>query len=277
LILHTDKIDLQHIYSSINSTKIVGDIVLDSAGKTQTLRAKLGEAKLRLDVEATLADSLVQLRKATLQAGKSNVSATGQISLKDAQEFKAVANASRLNPADFGAFPVADLNLDVRANGHVAPQWLANADFTVRPSKLLDQPLSGKGKLTADAAHFSGIDVQLALGKNNATAKGNFGGAGEKLNWNVDARQLSAVQADLLGSVLASGVVQGNHAAATHEFCCRCKRAGLDQRQASCGGQRHPRQRRSGLDGTEAGSGIETGGFLAKDQPGRLRRVPAQR
>lgn len=227
LTLHTDKIDLQHIYSSINSTKIVGDIVLDSDGKTQTLRARLGEAKLRLDVEATLADSLVQLRKATLQAGKSSVNATGQISLKDDQPFKAVASTSRLNPADFGAFPVADLNLDVRANGHVAPKWLANADFTVRPSKLLDQPLSGKGKLTADAAHFSGIDVQLALGKNNVTAKGNFGGTGEKLNWNVDARQLSALQSDLLGAVQASGVVQGTLQQPRTSFVADAKGLGL--------------------------------------------------
>ncbi|MGK5020055.1 translocation/assembly module TamB domain-containing protein [Janthinobacterium sp. LB2P10] len=227
LTLHTDKIDLQHIDSRINSTKIAGDIVLDSDGKTQSLRATLGEAKLRLDLEATLADSLVQLRKASLQAGKSSVNATGQISLKDAQPFKAMANASRLNPADFGAFPVADLNLDVRASGHVTPQWLANADFTVRPSKLLDQPLSGKGKLTAEASHFSGIDVLLALGKNNLTAKGNFGGAGEKLNWNVDARQLSALKNDLLGAVLASGVLQGSLQQPRTTFVAAAKGLGL--------------------------------------------------
>lgn len=56
------------------------------------------------------------------------------------------------------------------------------------PYKLLDQPLSGKGKLDGRCGPLSGIDVQLAPGKNNVTAKGNFGGAGEKLNWNVDAR-----------------------------------------------------------------------------------------
>ena len=267
LILHTDKIDLQHIYSSINSTKIVGDIVLDSDGKTQTLRAKLGEAKLRLDVEATLADSLVQLRKATLQAGKSNVSATGQISLKDAQEFKAVANASRLNPADFGAFPVADLNVDVRANGHVAPQWLANADFTVRPSKLLDQPLSGKGKLTADAAHFSGIDVQLALGKNNATAKGNFGGAGEKLNWNVDARQLSAVQADLLGSVLASGVVQGTMQQPRTSFVADAKGLGLTSGKRPAADSAIHASGEVGLTGPKQEAELKLAGSLQKINP----------
>lgn len=225
--LHTDKIDLQQIYSSINSTAIAGDITLDSDGKTHAVRAKLGEAKMRLDLEATLADSLVMLRKATLQAGKSSINASGEITLKDDQPFKAVASTSRLNPADFGAFPVADLNLDVRANGHVAPQWLANADFTVRPSKLLDQPLSGKGKLTADAAHFSGIDVQLALGKNTIAAKGNFGGAGEKLNWNVDARQLSALQGNLVGTLLASGVAQGTLQQPRSSFVADAKGLGL--------------------------------------------------
>jgi len=269
--LHTDKIDLQHIYSSINSTRIAGDIMLDSDGKTQTLRAKLGEAKLRLDVEATLADSLVQLRKATLQAGKSNVSATGQISLKDAQEFKAVANASRLNPADFGAFPVADLNLDVRANGRIngssAPAWLANADFTVRPSKLLDQPLSGKGKLTADATHFSGIDVQLALGKNNATAKGNFGGAGEKLNWNVDARQLSALQADLLGSVLASGVVQGTMQQPRTSFVADAKGLGLTSGKRPAADSAIHASGEVGLTGPKQEAELKLAGSLQKINP----------
>ena len=269
--LHTDKIDLQHIYSSINSTKIAGDITLDSNGKTQTVRAKLGEAKLRLDVEATLADSLVQLRKATLQAGKSNISATGQISLKDAQEFKAVANASRLNPADFGAFPVADLNVDVRANGHIhgspAPQWLANADFTVRPSKLLDQPLSGKGKLTADAAHFSGIDVQLALGKNNITAKGNFGGAGEKLSWNVDARQLSALKGDLLGTLLASGVVQGTLQQPRTSFVADAKGLGLSSGKRAAPDSVIHASGEVGLTGPKQEAELKMTGSLQKINP----------
>src|SRR5450830_260200 len=267
LSLHTDSINLQQVYSSINSTKIVGDIVLDSDGKTQTLRAKLGEAKLRLDVEATLADSLVQLRKATLQAGKSSVNATGQISLKDEQPFKAVANTSRLNPADFGAFPVADLNLDVRASGHVAPQWLANADFTVRPSKLLDQPLSGKGKLTADAAHFSGIDVQLALGKNNLTAKGNFGGAGEKLNWNVDARQLSALKSDLLGAVQASGVVQGTLQQPRTSFVADAKGLGLTSGKRPAPDSAIHASGEVGLTGPKKEADLKMTGSLQKINP----------
>lgn len=274
IALHTDKIDLQQIYSSINSTKIAGDITLDSDGKTQTVRAKLGEAKLRLDLEATLADSLVNLSKATLQAGKSRINATGQISLKDDQPFKAVASTSRLNPADFGAFPVADLNLDVRANGHVAPQWLANADFTVRPSKLLDQPLSGTGKLTADAAHFSGIDVQLALGKNTIAAKGNFGGAGEKLNWNVDARQLSAVQGDLVGAVLASGVVQGTMKEPRTTFVADAKGLGLSSSKRPAPDSVIHASGDIGLTGPKQSPEVKMAGTVQKLNPAAFGNLP---
>ena len=272
--LHTDKIDLQQIYSSINSTSIAGDITLDSDGKTQTVRAKLGEARLRLDLEATLADSLVNLSKATLQAGKSSINASGQISLKDDQPFRAVASTSRLNPADFGAFPVADLNLDVRAHGHVAPQWLANADFTVRPSKLLDQPLSGKGKLTADAAHFSGIDVQLALGKNTIAAKGNFGGAGEKLNWNVDARQLSAVQGNLVGAVLASGVVQGTMKEPRTTFVADAKGLGLSGSKRPAPDSVIHASGDVGLTGPKQAPEVKMAGTLQKVNPAAFGDLP---
>ncbi|WP_300752388.1 translocation/assembly module TamB domain-containing protein [Janthinobacterium sp.] len=274
LSLHTDSINLQQVVSSINSTKIVGDIVLDSDGKTQTLRARLGEAKLRLDLEASMADSLVQLSKATLQAGKSQINATGQISLKDEQAFKAVASASRLNPADFGAFPVADLNLDVRANGHVAPQWLANADFTVRPSKLLDQPLSGKGKLTADAQHFSGIDVALALGKNTIAAKGNFGGAGEKLNWNVDARQLSAIQNDLLGAIVASGVVQGSLQQPRSTFVADAKGLGLTSGKRPVADSLIHASGEVGLTGPKKEAELKVAGSVEKINPAAFGALP---
>ena len=274
IALHTDKIDLQQIYSSINSTKIAGDITLDSDGKTQTVRAKLGEAKLRLDLEATMADSLVKLGKATLQAGKSSINASGELSLKDEQPFKAVASTSRLNPADFGAFPVADLNLDLRADGHVVPQWLANADFTVRPSKLLDQPLSGKGKLTADAKHLSGIDVQLALGKNTIAAKGNFGGAGEKLNWNVDARQLSAVQGELVGAVLASGVVQGTMKEPRTTFVADAKGLGLSGSKRPAPDSVIHASGDIGLTGPKQSAEVKMAGTVQKLNPAAFGNLP---
>ncbi|CDG85383.1 translocation/assembly module TamB domain-containing protein [Janthinobacterium agaricidamnosum] len=228
--LHTDKIDLKAIQGSLNSTHIAGDIKLGSDGKTHTVSARLaelGKTTLRLDVQASLLDSLLSIQQARLQAGKGQLTVSGQASLKDAQQFKATASASRFNPADFGAYPVADLNAAINVDGHVAPQWLVNADVALRPSRLLNQPLSGAGKVTADARHVSGVDARLALGRNSVEVRGNFGAPGERLNWTVDARQLSAAHSDLLGSLNASGVASGTLQEPRSTFVADAKGLGL--------------------------------------------------
>ncbi|WP_317202008.1 translocation/assembly module TamB domain-containing protein [Janthinobacterium sp.] len=225
--LRTERLDLKAIHGSLNSTRIAGDIKLDGSGRTQTLTALLAQDGLRLDVQASLADSLLQIQRARLQAGKGSVSLTGQASLKDKQEFKAVASASRFNPADFGAYPQADLNADARLDGHLAPQWSLKGELALRASRLLNQPLSGGAKLTADARHLSGVEASFALGQNKAEVRGNFGAPGESLAWRVDARQLGAAHADLLGALTAQGLIQGTLAAPRSSFSADAKGLGL--------------------------------------------------
>ena len=225
--LHTDRIDLKAIHGSLHSTKIAGDIKLGTSGKTQTLSALLAQDGLRLDVRASLADALLQVQQARLLAGKGSVTLTGQASLKERQEFKASASASHFNPADFGAYPPADLNADLRLGGHVAPQWLAAVELALRPSRLYQQPLSGKAKFSADAGHVSGVDANFALGQNALELRGNFGAPGETLNWRVDAKQLSAARSDLLGALEANGVISGTMQAPRSTFTADARALGL--------------------------------------------------
>jgi translocation and assembly module TamB len=94
--LHTDRLDLKNIHSSINKTAVAGDIALTSTPKQQALTATLVDKGLRLDLQATLADALLQLHQVRLQAKKGSISATGQASLKDRQEFSAKLRADHL-------------------------------------------------------------------------------------------------------------------------------------------------------------------------------------
>ncbi len=91
------------------------------------------------------------------------------------------ANASRFNPAALGDYPQADINANINAAGVLSPAWKVNADFALRPSRLFDQPLSGRGKLAADDKHVSGVDATLSLGQNSVDLRGAFGAPGEKL------------------------------------------------------------------------------------------------
>ncbi|QJD99534.1 hypothetical protein HH212_05445 [Massilia forsythiae] len=207
--LHTDRIDLKQLHGSMKPTAIAGDLTIANARDTQTLTVNLADAGLRLVAEAALANNVLTVRDARLAAGKGSVRVTGTANLLDKKPFKANVVASRLDPAAFGDFPKADINAEINASGVLAPQWDVAADFALRPSRLFDQALTGRGKLAADAAHVHGVDATLALGQNKVDLNGAFGKPGEKLAWKLDGRQLGALRADLYGALLASGVVSG--------------------------------------------------------------------
>ncbi|MES2759555.1 MAG: translocation/assembly module TamB domain-containing protein [Pseudomonadota bacterium] len=217
-VLHTDRLDLKSLHSRMKSTKIAGDIKLANAGDAQMLIAKLADSGMRLDARATLADNLLTIEQAQLVAGGGRVDLAGTANLTGAQAFKLNASASRFNPAAFGDYPVADINAGVNAAGHVSPAWQVAADFALRPSRLFNQPLSGNGKLEADAAHVKNVVATLALGQNTVDLRGSFGAPGERLLWKLDGRQLSAARSDLYGAVKASGAITGTMAAPRTTF-----------------------------------------------------------
>ncbi|MHA4869273.1 translocation/assembly module TamB domain-containing protein [Duganella sp. PWIR1] len=217
--LHTDRFDLKNIHTSINKTAVAGDIAVTSTPKQQALNATLAEKGLRLDLQATLADALLQLHQARLLAKKGSITATGQASLKDKQPFSAKLTLDHFDPSALGTrYPIADLNADINANGALSPAWQVAAGFQIKASKLMGQTLTGNGKLNADARHISGVDAHLAMAQNTADISGNFGAPGEQLRWKVDAKQLSAVSSDLLGAIAASGVVTGSMEAPRSSF-----------------------------------------------------------
>jgi translocation and assembly module TamB len=217
--LHTDRFDLKDIHTSINKTAIAGDIALTSTPKKQALTANMADKGLRLDLQASLADALLQVHQVRLQAKKGSITATGQASLKDKQPFSAKLTADHFDPSALGTgYPIADLNADINAKGDLSPAWQVAAAFQIKASKLMGQTLTGNGKLNADAKHISGVDAHLAMAQNTADVSGNFGAPGEQLKWKIDARQLSAVSSDLLGAITASGVVTGSMEAPRSSF-----------------------------------------------------------
>ncbi|MFA9216695.1 MAG: translocation/assembly module TamB domain-containing protein, partial [Sphingomonadaceae bacterium] len=227
LTLRTERLNLQPLVSSLHPTSIAGDITVDSRAGTHTLRAALAQNGLRLDLHATLAKAVLQLQQARLQGKQGSISASGQASLDGQQAFKATLRADHFDPAALGKFPSADLNADLNASGQLLPDWRVATDFTLKPSKLSGQPLSGSGKLQADARHLSGVEVRVAMGQNSAELRGNFGAPGEQLTWKLDARQLSTLSSDLLGAVSASGIISGNMTAPRSSFDADARGLGL--------------------------------------------------
>ncbi|PWF46701.1 translocation/assembly module TamB domain-containing protein [Massilia glaciei] len=217
-VLRTERLDLRGLHGRMKKTAIAGDIKLASAGGVQTLVAQLADGALRLDAEAVLEGTRLTLRQARIGSGSSNVRLSGGATLAERQPFELKANAANFNPAAFGDYPKADINADLNAKGVLSPAWQLAADFALRPSRLFDQPLSGKGKFKADAKHISGVAAKLALGKNTLALAGGFGAPGERLTWRAEGRQLALARSDLYGELVANGVVTGTMAAPRTTF-----------------------------------------------------------
>ena len=220
--LHADKINLKAIDTKLNRTAIAGDIVLSALDGRQVLKARLGQDRYQLALDATLADGLLKLQQAKLSAGKSALSLQGQATLNTAtdaaQAFALTGSIKNFNPTDFGDYPAADVNAALRLDGHLAPNWQVAADIKLQTSRLLKQPLSGQATLSADARRLQDVDLALRLGGNLIAAQGNFGAPEDSLALNIDAKNLAMLQAGLAGAVRASGMLTGSMAAPQLQF-----------------------------------------------------------
>ena len=224
--LRTAGIDLKAIHSKLKRTSIAGTIEVASAGMEQSVRANLRDARLRLDAEARLAAGVLHLERALLAAGSSSVLLSGEARLAGEQTFALQAAVSHFSPSSFGDYMEADINASASARGSYAPSPAADVAFTLRPSRLFDQPLSGSGKFSVTRDRIENASAALAMGRNNARIRGNFGGASDRLEWNVEGRDLGALRNGLYGAVTASGVASGTFASPRTSFHGRAQGLG---------------------------------------------------
>jgi len=255
--LHTDRFNLREVHSAMKPTAIKGDIAVTNEATRQTLEANLADAGLRLSALATLENNVATLKEARLNAGRGSVTVSGSMNLDGDQAFKATANANRFDPSAFGDLPVADINATINAAGALSPEWKVDADVNVRQSRLMNQALSGKGKLSADAKRISGIDANLALGQNTVDLKGAFGATGDRLNWRLDGRQLAAVRSDLYGAVTANGVVTGTMQAPRTTFDVNAQNLGWVAAQKKTGSGNLRASGEAWLGGAEGARAVE--------------------
>lgn len=207
--LHSGRINLKALHARLKTSAIAGDITLTNPGGIPTLRAALGQHQLRLDLHTTLTARRLQLHEASLRAGSGSLRLSGVADLAQAQPFKLSGMLQRFNPAEFGAYPAADLNADLELAGQLQPDWQLTTRFAFQPSRLFGQPLSGQGRLSADATHVREVDASLALGGNKISARGNFGRPGERLTLQLDARKLALLHAGLAGALRADASLSG--------------------------------------------------------------------
>ncbi|TWI61119.1 translocation and assembly module TamB [Pseudoduganella lurida] len=150
---------------------------------------------------------------AKVRALDSVIRASGQLALagKDKQpEVTMTGSTRRVNPAAFAASaPAGSINATFSGNARLAKDWRANINLDMGASTLVNAPLTGHAKVLADHRHVDNADVDLRLGPNSLQARGAFGATNDRLNWKLDAPQLSSLGAGFGGVLRGTGTLGG--------------------------------------------------------------------
>ena len=220
LKLSTTNFNPRGVHRNMRRMRIAGNIRLQADKKSQALLADLRYQKFKLHLDARHKDAVIELRKATIQAGSSSGSLTlhGQLALQGRKQFQLAGKLQEINPADFGNYPVAGINASFSAAGQFAPQPQATLKFAVTDSHFLQQPLTGEGRLNVSTTRIWNSDVMLQLARNQLELKGALGNPGDRLDLRIAADNLAMLDPELSGQVRATASLTGRLAAPSAHF-----------------------------------------------------------
>jgi len=205
-------LNLRAMHRALHPTDLVGTVGLVRTGASDNVSVDLSQRGMRLTARSMYSDQTVTVHEALLQAGGGRVQAQGALTLSSTQPFTLSARLTRVNPADFGAFPAARVNGTVEIDGALQPQWQARTRYVLQDSVWRGYRLSGTGRLQISAQGARDIDARVALGRNVLQAEGAFGAQGERLRFSIQAPDLGALGEAWSGAVDARGTLGGTAA-----------------------------------------------------------------
>ena len=191
LALTANRLDAAQIVSSLRSTRLKGPISSLVGTDRQQLKLDLKDATFALLAEASHSGERIDLPQLQLSAGDARLIAKAELDLKTPRTFMAEGELQRFDPSRFAKVPAAQINASFKADGRLDPRAVVDASFSLKDSRVANQPLSGQGKLSIAWPRIPGIDIQLVSGANHLTAKGAFGQPGDTVVVDLDAQQLA--------------------------------------------------------------------------------------
>lgn len=191
LALTASRLDAAQIASVLRSTRLNGPISSLVGADRQQLKLNLKDATFALLAEASHRGDRIDLPQLQLAAGDARLSAKAELDLKTPRSFTAEGELQRFDPSRFAKVPAAQINASFKADGHLDPRAVVDASFTLKDSRVANQPLSGQGRLAIAWPRLPGIAIELVAGANRLSAKGAFGQPGDTVVVDLDARQLA--------------------------------------------------------------------------------------
>jgi len=201
-------LDLRGIYSSLRATRLAGALELELAGARQRVKGTLAQDDLSLAADAERSGDEVRVHALRARAGESEATGTGRIRLGTAVRFAADLRLARFDPARFGDYPAGSINGRFKIDGDLA--GAGSAAWEITRSTLLGQSFTSGGTARLAGERVTQADAWLNLGANRATAKGSFGGPGDRAAWTLHVPDLATLDARFGGEIRAHGTASGS-------------------------------------------------------------------
>ena len=179
------------LVSSLHPSRLNGPLLASISAEKQTLMAKLSDARFSATAEVIHAADTISVPSLTLLAGDSRLKAAGELKLDKTQAFRIEGELSRFDPSRFMKTPAAQINSHFSGQGQLVPRPLLDAKFEISDSRLVGQPLSGRGDFRLDWPRIPRANITLNAGANHLQASGAYGQTGDLLDIRIDAPDLS--------------------------------------------------------------------------------------
>ncbi|WP_039874686.1 translocation/assembly module TamB domain-containing protein [Herbaspirillum frisingense] len=227
--LRVNELDLSQIHRQVRPTRLSGPVDVTLAPNAQQLLLTLQDSALKLHLDTVIGAGRVQVREASLTAGKSRLETNGSLQTVGAMDYAfkgrlldfdptAVLQAVTPPPVTKGrrtrsaapSQPVrARINMDFDAAGALSPELKVKLGFRIHDSSYGDLPMSGRGDLQLAGMRLLPSRANLQVAGNTLDLDGSFGKAGDKLRLKVDAPQLARLGYGLSGLLRLDGTVSG--------------------------------------------------------------------
>ena len=233
-------LDLRAIQTSLIPSRFAGPVTVRRSGGVLRIDTNLADTGRRVRLRAEMEGDAIRIAEAAVEVGKSRVAASGSVDLGKDRPFALSGDVVHLDPHDFGNFSAADITASFRVEGKAGaavtgktPQpFRVDADVRIAPSRLFGRPLAGtvvgsvagaigaapKGQSGVTIRRVTGADVALLVGADRVTAKGDFGGPGDRLAWTVDAPKLADLDPRVAGRLAGNGTLGGTFTEPSVEF-----------------------------------------------------------
>ncbi|MCA1324599.1 translocation/assembly module TamB domain-containing protein [Herbaspirillum sp. alder98] len=225
-------LDLNQIHRQLKPTQLAGPLQVTLAPASQQIKLALDDRDIKLRLDSSIGAEQVELRQASLAAGRSRLEASGKLNTSGAMgyaikgrlvDFDPTAWLHALTPSDTpkgrGGKPApaapskpvqARINMDFNASGAISPELQLKLAFGIHDSSYGELPMSGQGEISLAGRRLLPSKANLLVAGNTLALNGSFGSARDRLDLKLDAPHLERLGYGLSGLLRLEGQLTGS-------------------------------------------------------------------